>query len=293
MLNNGWPSIMWHLYDYYLQPAAGYFGTKKACEPLHIQYSYNDRSVVVVNGLLHDVPHLTAEATWYDFTLHPLFNHKARLTSAADSVQKIVSLPDTPAPTDVTFVRLNLTDDTGRLVSTNFYWLPRAPSTFDWSHEQAKLNPYYTAVGSYENLTQLNRLPSVRLAATAAVLHPPEGGEVSVTVRNPSGHLGFQIHLALVDRDSGEEILPVLWEDNYFSLMPGESCTVRARYDSAADAARSFLKISGLEHRTAVPARSRHIASPLVNRYPEACYHVFSDRADSLQQHDRTIGPNP
>ena len=49
MLNNAWPSMIWHLYDYYLRPGGGYFGTKKACEPLHVQYSYDDRSVVVVN----------------------------------------------------------------------------------------------------------------------------------------------------------------------------------------------------------------------------------------------------
>ncbi|MGA7707180.1 MAG: sugar-binding domain-containing protein, partial [Acidobacteriaceae bacterium] len=40
MLNNAWPSVIWHLYDYYLQTGGGYFGTKKACEPLHVQYSY-------------------------------------------------------------------------------------------------------------------------------------------------------------------------------------------------------------------------------------------------------------
>ncbi|MGC1920593.1 MAG: sugar-binding domain-containing protein, partial [Acidobacteriaceae bacterium] len=39
MLNNAWPSVIWHLYDYYLQTGGGYFGTKKACEPLHVQYS--------------------------------------------------------------------------------------------------------------------------------------------------------------------------------------------------------------------------------------------------------------
>ena len=50
MLNNAWPSMIWHLYDYYLEADAGYFGTKKACEPLHIQYSYDDRSIVVVNS---------------------------------------------------------------------------------------------------------------------------------------------------------------------------------------------------------------------------------------------------
>ena len=49
MLNNGWPSLIWHLYDYYLVPAGGYYGTKKATEPLHVLYSYNDRSVAVVS----------------------------------------------------------------------------------------------------------------------------------------------------------------------------------------------------------------------------------------------------
>ncbi|MGC1108129.1 MAG: sugar-binding domain-containing protein, partial [Candidatus Acidiferrales bacterium] len=49
MLNNAWPSLFWHLYDYYLQPAGGYFGAKKANEMLHVQYSYDDRTVVVVN----------------------------------------------------------------------------------------------------------------------------------------------------------------------------------------------------------------------------------------------------
>ena len=40
MLNNAWPSMIWHLYDYYLRPGGGYFGTKQACEPLHVQYWY-------------------------------------------------------------------------------------------------------------------------------------------------------------------------------------------------------------------------------------------------------------
>ncbi len=245
MLNNGWPSIMWHLYDYYLQPAAGYFGTKKACEPLHIQYSYDDRSVVVVNGLLHDVPGLTAEATLYDFDLHPRFTHQTRLTSPADSVQKIVTLPATPAATDVTFVRLTLADDTGRLVSTNFYWLPRELSAFDWSHEQARLHPYYTAVRSYENLTQLNRLPPVRLAAQATATPRADGATVVVTVRNPSPNLAFQVHLSVVRDTGGEEVLPVLWEDNYFALLPGESRRVIARYPALTDLGPTTLKLNG------------------------------------------------
>ena len=245
MLNNGWPSIMWHLYDYYLQPAAGYFGTKKACEPIHIQYSYDDRSIVVVNGLLRDIADLTADVVLYDFDLHPLFTHQSRITSTADSVQRIVTLPEVPSASGVTFVRLTLSDSTGSLVSTNFYWLPRQPSTFDWSQEQAKAHPYYTAVQTYEELTLLNRLPSVRLEATAIARPGSEGGEVAVTVRNPTGNLAFQVHLALVRDADGEELLPVLWEDNYLALMPGETRTVTARYAAGTATGRTTLKIGG------------------------------------------------
>ena len=29
MLNNAWPSMIWHLYDYYLDAGAGYFGDQE------------------------------------------------------------------------------------------------------------------------------------------------------------------------------------------------------------------------------------------------------------------------
>src|ERR1700676_3208359 len=50
MLNNAWPGLIWHVYDYSLRPAGGYFGTKKALELVHVQFSYDDRSVAVVSG---------------------------------------------------------------------------------------------------------------------------------------------------------------------------------------------------------------------------------------------------
>ena len=52
MQNNAWPGMIWHLYDFYLRPGGSYFGAKKAGEPLHVQYAYDDRSVVVVNSTL-------------------------------------------------------------------------------------------------------------------------------------------------------------------------------------------------------------------------------------------------
>ena len=54
MLNNAWPSLLWHLYDYYLVPGGGYYGAKKANEPLHIQYAYDQHAAYVVNSTLSD-----------------------------------------------------------------------------------------------------------------------------------------------------------------------------------------------------------------------------------------------
>jgi exo-1,4-beta-D-glucosaminidase len=50
MLDNAWPSMIWHLYDYYLQPGGGYFGAKKAMQALDPVYGYDDNSVWLVNS---------------------------------------------------------------------------------------------------------------------------------------------------------------------------------------------------------------------------------------------------
>ena len=41
MLNSGWTSLHWQLFDTYLDQNGAYYGAKKANEPLHIQYSYD------------------------------------------------------------------------------------------------------------------------------------------------------------------------------------------------------------------------------------------------------------
>ena len=229
MLNNAWPSVIWHLYDYFLQPAGGYFGAKKALEPLHVQYSYDDRSVVVVNNLYRDFSGLTVTAVLYDFGLQQKFSRQAKLDVPADSVQRILVIPEiSPAP-KVSFLKLTLQDSGGEVLSSNFYWLPSKPSTFEWDLERQ--HPYYTPVSAYEDLTMLNQLPRVRLEASATL--EQNGNAVRVQLHNPSHDLAFQVQLGIHEEKQEDEILPVFWEDNYFSLMPGESRVVVARYSAS------------------------------------------------------------
>lgn len=231
MLNNAWPSLIWHLYDYYLQPAGSYFGAKKGCEPLHVQYSYDDRSVAVVNSEYKDVSGLTVSAAVYDFDLRQKFHREAKTDIGADGVARVFTIPasafDPASP--VYFVDLTLANRVGATVSRNFYWLSPKQDTYDWSSTDYT----YTPVTSWEDLTALQKLPKAQLAVSAA-MEPGAGGPVvRVHLQNTSKHLAFQVRLAIRPKGADSEVLPVFWDDNYVALMPGESREITARYRPA------------------------------------------------------------
>src|ERR1700750_2348409 len=93
MLNNAWPSLIWHLYDYYLLPGGGYFGTKHACEPVHVQYSYDDRSVVAVNNTGRSLSGVKLTAKVFDINLAEKFTQTTPLDLPADSNARALTLP--------------------------------------------------------------------------------------------------------------------------------------------------------------------------------------------------------
>ena len=244
MLNNAWPSLIWHLYDYYLQPAGSYFGTKKACEPLHVQYSYDDRSVAVVNSEYTDAPGLTVKASVYDSDLREKFHREAKTDVGSDGVARVFTIPETvldPA-SPVYFVDLTLANRAGAIVSRNFYWLSPKQDVYDWETTEYT----YTPVTSWEDLTALQKLPKAQLAVSASIEPAAGGSAVRVHLRNTSKHLAFQVRLAISPKNGDSEILPVFWDDNYIALLPGESRDITARYHSAhALDAHPELTVSG------------------------------------------------
>ena len=94
MFNNAWPSIYWHLFDWYLLPGGGYFGAKKANEPVHVLYSYDDRTIAVVNSNQSRAPirgaHLRARILGLDGIREIREGHRAR---HARGQQSCASLP--------------------------------------------------------------------------------------------------------------------------------------------------------------------------------------------------------
>jgi exo-1,4-beta-D-glucosaminidase len=230
MLNNAWPSMIWHLYDYYLRPGGGYYGTKKACEPLHVQYSYDDGTVSVVNDRQDGFKGLKLSAQVFDLGLQQKFSREQTLDLAADAVARAFSVPVPEGSSTTYFLRLSLSDSSSKTLSTNFYWLSTKPDILD----EAGTKWYYTPTARHADLTELSKLPETKLAITRRVADSAEDAASIVTVENTGGSLAFQVHLKVIDPATGDELLPVFWDANYFELMPGEKREVRVAYSRHA-----------------------------------------------------------
>jgi exo-1,4-beta-D-glucosaminidase len=231
MLDNAWPSLIWHLYDYYLVPAGGYFGTKKACEPVHVQYSYDDNSVAVVNSTYEALRGMKVEARIYDLHAKEKGSRNATLDLAADSSTKAFDLPTPDGLSTTYFLKLELRDAAGKLVSDNFYWLSTKVDTLAWAK---RTDTDYTPQKDFADLTGLQSLSKTKLKIGKSVPSGAPDNLVVVSVENTGDSVAFMVHPRLTRGNGGEDVVPVFWSDNYFSLLPGEKKTVIVTFDKGA-----------------------------------------------------------
>ena len=126
------------------------------------------------------------------------------------------------------FLKLYLHDASGKLVSDNFYWLSTKLDTLDWSKQR---DTVYTPQKEFADLTGLNSMPRVKLELNSSPVQSGEKGTITVKVKNPSEGIAFQVHLRATKGKEGDDIVPIFWDDNYFSLLPGEEKSVTATYD--------------------------------------------------------------
>ena len=195
MSHPAWPSMVWQTYDYYFEPTGAYFGCKKACEPIHIQLNLLTREVEAVNYHAGDRSGLSAKVSVLDMGGKVVDGCTAQLDLPEDSTLVVAPLPVPEGISSVYYVKLELADAAGNLLSENFY-----------------------VQGKEEgNLQELNMLgkASVKVSMTGK-------GPWKVTLTNNGNVPALMLRLKLVSKSTGDMVLPVIYSDNYFSLMPGE-----------------------------------------------------------------------
>ncbi|MFK0232646.1 glycoside hydrolase family 2 protein [Streptomyces vinaceus] len=236
MFNSGWTSLHWQLVDRYLDQNGAYFGAKKANEPLHVQYSYDDRTVAVVNRRTAAASGLTARVSLFNTDGTRKYDRTVTGLGVGGDGAKTIALtvPASVEGLSATYLaRLLLTDADGREVSRNVYWLSTRPDVLDYTES----NWYITPTTAYADLTGLRSMAQASVSATATTRAGDEAPATSttvVTVRNTgTGNTpALLTDLHLVD-GKDNPVLPVRWSDNQISLWPGESATLTATYRTA------------------------------------------------------------
>lgn len=210
MSHPAWPSFVWQTYDYYLEPTAGYFGAKKGSEPLHIQWNAFTDSVEVVNYSAGDRDQLTARAELLNLDGSVAWQRDATLSLSDDSIAVLFGMEYPDDLTAVHFIRLELEHE-GELVSQNFYW--RGLQAHDYS--------------------ALRTLPTVRLTSNTTTDRDGDRWHLSTTLENETDQPALLVRLKVVRNNSRDLIAPVLYSENYVSLMPGEQKTIRMELNHA------------------------------------------------------------
>ena len=161
MLNNAWPSLIWHLYGSDLTPAGAYFGAKKGNEPLHALYSYDDRSIVVVNQTPTAVKGLSVTASVYNLDATQKWTMQQAVVVDADGVAKVTTVPALSGLSGTYFVALSLSQNNA-VVSSNFYFLSTKAETIDLGGSDW----FHSPTSSFADYSALATLPAVALQAS-------------------------------------------------------------------------------------------------------------------------------
>ena len=225
MSHPAWPSNVWQLYSWDYDTSAAYFGAKEANRPLHVQLNLPDNKLVVLNTTLRDQPGMTVETRVVGLDGASLFTRTDSLDAKANDKTDLPDVPLAPilAQHGAALVELVLKGGDGKEVDRNFYWR---------GEDEA----------AYRALDGLARTP-----LQMAVAPPTRDGDdtlVRVTLANQSRVPALEAKLTLVD-GNGTQILPAYYEDNYVSLLPGESRTIDIRYAASTPARDPTINLRG------------------------------------------------
>jgi hypothetical protein len=205
-----WPSLVWQTYDYFFEPTAAYFGAKKAAEPLHIQWNPTTEMVEVVNYSAGDVKDLTAVATILNMDGTVAWERREPLVSDEDSTSEVIALEYPLGVSRVHFIRLRLVRGAS-VVSENFYWR---------GLDEADFRP-------------LRTMPPANVGATTMAVLADGRWRLTTELANLSAVPALMVKVKAVREKSGDRILPVLYDDNYVALMPGERRVITTDLDLA------------------------------------------------------------
>lgn len=219
---NPWPALRGQLYDWHLDQNAGFYGFRKAAEPLHLIFNPADSSIYLINIAPRERKGLRAEAELTDEYGRVVWQERDELVAGENRVTKLwdLKVPSTTAP--VHFLRLRITWlSTGLILDESSYWLP--------------------SKGERKNLITLPKTKVVGQTMKSS------GGRHSVDISNSGETAAFFVRMKVVRATDGEMVMPVFIDDNYIVLLPGEKRSIQVDVTSVPEEERNVPLFLHLE----------------------------------------------
>jgi hypothetical protein len=243
------PSFVWQLYHYDLEPNASLFAVRSAGEMVHIQFNEADGELQVINNLPDAFNSGTAHVAIYNQDGSVAYEHDAPVNAPGATVVSLGPVQFPATLSGVHFIKADLHNAGGKLVSSNFYWRA-APEHQD-------------------DLTDLNKLPMVTLEPQIARKDAEGKCVVTVTLKNSSSTIALMTHVQLRRKKSGERVLPVFYDGNYLSLVPGEQRTITIEADESELNGEDALVMVDGWNTTVAPVSAKGVTiAPNVDAQP-------------------------
>ena len=227
MTQPAWPSMEWNFLSWDYDTQSSFYGTQKACEPVHAQLDLADNSVDLINlGAAHSYK-VETRIVGLD---GKILSDQTNQVEAASNARTPVGKPDLEKQADghTILIALKVTDADGAPVSDNLYW---------WSKQESSLR-------------ELDALANVNLTASATMIAASGEREANIKLGNTGSVPALLVKLTLKDAATGTRILPAYYSENYVSLLPGDTRTITIAFPAGESKPEIALRGWNLEKET-------------------------------------------
>ena len=224
MSQSAWPSTVWQVISHDYDTNASFYGAMHACEPVHVQMNLPDHRLTVVNNTVTAINGLVIRTGVYSLAGERLLESDPLVDAIANGVTNgpRLDLDKLLKQQRVLLVKLRLVDTSGKTLSQNLYWLTR-------EDKDGKL---------------LSELPAQPVALKASGDRVGADVHLRVALNNKGTQPVLLAKLTLLNPD-GTRILPAYYDDNYISLLPGESREVGIVYPANKATGRPNVALRG------------------------------------------------
>ena len=220
MTQPAWPSMEWTILGSDYDTQSSFYGTQKACEPVHAQLDLAVNAVDLIN--LGEARFFKVRARVVSLDGNVLSEESKEVSAAANTRTPVTELDlDKLAAGHTVLVELQVNDAAGAAVGDNLYW---------WAKQEAAMR-------------EMNAMPQATLTSSATVVANGKESKATVRIRNSGSTPALMIKLTLKDAATAKRILPAYYSENYFSLLPDEEKVIKVEFP--VEAAKPTIGVRG------------------------------------------------